>query len=95
MADQLNMTQVVLKNFEENGAGAQFNRDLAVGYISPELIDREAAMRKELMPEIEAANLAVKEDRLTPIQAQLIIDSAMRSLNRQADFNDRLLAKRR
>ena len=91
----VSMTQVIMKNMEENGVGAGFNRDLAVAYLSPDLVDRETAMRTALLPEIEAANASLKDKKITAGQRDLVVASAMKSLERQSGFNDRLMQKRR
>ena len=95
MADQVNMTSIVMKSMEENGVNATFNRDLAVAYVSPDMVDRETQMRKDLVPEIELANASLAGNKITSEQRDLVVKSAMRSLDRQSDFNDRLLGKRR
>jgi hypothetical protein len=95
MADQVNMTAIVMKNMEENGIGASFNRDLAIGYISPDLQDKETQMRAELMPQIEAANKACEESKITETQRDLIVKSATDQLARQAALNERIMNKRR
>ena len=96
MSEQaVNMTAIVMKNIEENGVGAGFNRDLAVAYLSPDLVDRETLLRKDFLPEIEKANASLKEGKITQEQRDLYVKSATRSLDRQSDFNDRLMQKRR
>lgn len=95
MADQVNMTQIVMKNMEENGIGASFNRDLAVAYISPDLQDQETRMRKDLVPEIVEANAHCEAGRITETQRDLIVASATDQLARQASINERIMNKRR
>jgi hypothetical protein len=95
MADQFNMTDVILESMRDNGGSAQFNRDLAIGYISPDLQDKETQMRKELMPEISAANAACEAGDITETQRDLIVTSAMNQLARQAALNERIMNKRR
>ena len=94
MAEQLNMTSIVMKSMEETGVTATINRDLAIAYVSPGLIDRETSMRKDIVPEIEAANASYKAKKITSEQRDLVVKSAMHSLDRQTELNDRLVAKR-
>ena len=95
MAEQISMTQVIMENMKENGVGATFNRDVTIAYVSPDMVDRETQLRKDLRPEIEAANASLADGKLTQEQRDAIVNSAMKSLDRQSAFNDRLLGKRR
>ena len=92
--DEVNMTQLMMEDIRDNGAGAQFNRDMVIGHISPKLQEIETELRRSMTPEIIEANANFAAGKITEGQRDKIVLSVERQLDRQSDLNDRVMKKR-